>query len=137
MTHLPLTPARIAGGTAAFVAASFLVQALSHFVVAADHFAAVPFMRPEPIMAMGVGTMLVQGALLTGVFGRFGRAETLGRDAIGFALAMGAFLGAYIAVVEPAKYAVPSIGSWVVVEGLAALVQFTLFGLGLRLVFRP
>ena len=137
MTHLALNPARITAGTAAYVAASFVVQALSHFVFAADHFAAVPFMRPEPIMAMGVGTMLVQGALLTGVFGRFGRAETLARDAIAYALAMGAFLGAYIAIVEPAKYAVPSIGSWIMVEGLAALVQFILFGLGLRLVFRP
>lgn len=136
MTHLPLNPPRIAGGTAAFVAASFTVQALSHFVLAADHFAAVPFMRPEPIMAMGVGTMFIQGALLTGVFSRFGRAETLGRDALAYALAMGTFLGAYIALVEPAKYAVPSIGSWVMVEGPAALVQFTLFGLGLRLVFR-
>ncbi len=136
MTHLALNPARLAGGTAAFVVASFVVQSLSHFVFAADHFAAVPFMRAEPIMAMGVGTMLFQGALLTWVFSRFGRAETVGRDAIGYALAMGGFLGAYIAVVEPAKYAVPSIGSWVAVEGVAAMVQFALFGLGLRLVFR-
>lgn len=136
MTNLALNPSRIAGGTAAFVAASFSVQALSHFVLAADHFAEVPFMRPEPIMAMGVGTMLVQGALLTGVFSRFGRTETLTRDVATYALAMATFLGAYIAIVEPAKYAVPSIGSWVAVEGVAALVQFALFGLGLRLVFR-
>ena len=36
MTHLATSPSRIAGGTAAFVAATFLVQALSHFVVAVD-----------------------------------------------------------------------------------------------------
>lgn len=136
MTTLALNPSRAAAGTAAFVVASFAVQAVSHFAVAADHFASVPFMRAEPIMAMGVGTMLVQGLLLTWVFSRLGRAETLTRDALSFALAMGAFLGLYIAVVEPAKYAVPSIGNWMAVEGLAAAVQFGLFGLGLRLAFR-
>jgi hypothetical protein len=136
VTHLALSPGRAVAGTAAFVVASFVVQAVSHFVVAADHFATVPFMRTEPIMAMGVGTMLVQGLLLTWLFSRFARAETLSRDALSFALAMGAFLGMYIAVVEPAKYAVPSIGNWMAVEGLAAAVQFGLFGLGLRLVFR-
>lgn len=136
MTTLALNPSRAAAGTAAFVVASFVVQAVSHFAVAADHFASVPFMRAEPIMAMGVGTMLVQGLLLTWVFSRLGRAETLTRDALSFALAMGAFLGMYIAVVEPAKYAVPSIGNWMAVEGLAAAVQFGLFGLGLRLAFR-
>lgn len=137
MTPLTLTRTRTAGGTFAFVAATFLVQATSHFVLAADHFAAVPFMRLEPILAMGVGTMLVQGLVLTWAFSRVGRVETVTRDALAFAMAMGVFLGGYIAVVEPSKYAVPSIGTWMIVEGLAASVQFLLFGLGLRFVFRP
>ncbi len=136
MTSLNLTPTRLAVGTGTFVACTFVVQALSHFVLAADHFAAVSFMRSEPILAMGVGTMVVQGLLLTWAFSKFGRAETLTRDALAFALAMGAFLGGYIAVVEPSKYAVPSIGGWIAVEGIAATGQFLLYGLGLRSVFR-
>ena len=44
------------------------------------------------------------------------------------ALAFGLFLGVYIAIVQPAKYVVPSIPAWVTVEGLATLIQFTLYG---------
>lgn len=135
-TLAPASPARLAQGTLAFVSASFLVQALSHWVIAADHFASVPFMRREPIVPLGLATMLVQGALLTAVFRRFARRESLARDALRFAGGMGVFLGAYIAVVEPSKYAVPSIAGWVAVEGLAAATQFLLFGAGLWLVFR-
>jgi hypothetical protein len=133
---LTLTASRAVGGTFAFVVSSFAVQTLSHFVLAADHFASVPFMRAEPIMAMGVGVMLVQGLLLTALFSRFGRASSSPRDALLFGLGMGLFLGAYIAIVEPAKYMVPSIGNWIAVEGLAATAQFVLFGLGLGFVFR-
>ncbi len=54
--------------TLAFVIAPFAVQATSHFVLNADHYAAVGFMRDEPIMALGIFTMIVQGAILAYLF---------------------------------------------------------------------
>ncbi len=38
----------------AYVAATLLVQAVSHFGINAGHYAAVPFMRPEAIAVLGV-----------------------------------------------------------------------------------
>ena len=46
-----------------------------------------------------------------------------------FAWGAGVFLVSYLALVEPAKYAVPSVGAWLAVEAGAGFVQFTLFGL--------
>ena len=39
---------------AAFMIISFGVQGLSHFVINVDHFAGISFMRPEPILPIGV-----------------------------------------------------------------------------------
>ncbi len=140
-------------GTLAYVAASFFVQALSHFVVNTSHYAAIPFLRAEPILALGVFTMVLQGVLLSYLFPLVLRGSTIAgsksggttgntarttlRAALGFAWLMGLFLGSYIALVEPSKYAAPSIASWIGVEASATLVQFTLFGLLLAWVHRP
>ena len=56
--------------------------------------------------------------------------------ALRFAWVMGAFLTAYTALVEAAKYTVPSVAAWIGVELSAAAVQFTLFGVLLYFAFR-
>jgi hypothetical protein len=112
----------------AFVVASFAVQATSHFVLNADHYAAVGFIRDEPIMALGIFTMLMQGAILAYLYTFFYRDGAPLLRGLKYGLLMGVFLGSYLTLVEPAKYIVPSIRGWMIVEGLASLVQFALYG---------
>lgn len=78
--------------------------------------------------------MLVQGIVMAWIFPRLGGAGL--RHALCFAWLMGAFLVSYIALGEAGKYAVPAIGSWLAVEFVTGLLQFTLFGLVLGLVYR-
>jgi len=47
------------------------------------------------------------------------------------ALMFGAFLVSYIGLAEAAKYAVPSVASWIGVETLVGAVQFALVGVGM------
>ncbi len=119
----------------AFVVATFATQAVSHFVINADHYASVPYLRDEPIMPLGVLAMLVQGGILSYLFARLGWRSIA--DALRFAWLAGAFLLSYMALAEAAKYDVPAVGSWIGVEASAGFVQFTLYGLALGLVCRP
>jgi len=121
-------------GMLAFVFVSFLVQALSHFVINKEHFAAIDFMRKEPIMAFGVTTMFIQGIILTYIYLLISKKGNSIAFALKYGLLMGAFLVSYIALVEPSKYAAPSITSWILVEGISGLVQFSLFGLLLGII---
>ncbi|MEW5914830.1 MAG: hypothetical protein AB1762_00425 [Gemmatimonadota bacterium] len=120
----------------AYIACTFGVQGVSHFVVNADHYAAIAIMRTEPIVPMGIASMVIQGTIFGFLFPAFNR----GRRAIGnglvFSWSIGAFLASYIALGEAGKYGVPSIASWVVVEVAAAAAQFTLFGIALGLLHR-
>ena len=115
-------------GLAAYVVATFATQAVSHFALNADHYAAVSYMRTNPIFSLGVLSMVIQGAGLCSVYARLaGHRPSLWR-ALGFSWAMGAFLVSYISLAEAAKYAVPSTASWIAVEALAGFVQFSIFG---------
>src|SRR6266581_394628 len=48
----------------AYVVATFATQAASHFGVNAGHYAAVTYLRAQPIFALGVLSMLIQGSIM-------------------------------------------------------------------------
>ncbi len=129
-------PSTIVLTVLAYVLTTFAVQGGSHFVVNAGHYAAISIMRPEPVIAMGVASMVVQGSIFALLFPVFNRGPSTVRNALVFSWALGAFLASYIVLGESGKYAVPSIPSWIRVEASVAAVQYTVFGLLLGLVHR-
>ena len=120
----------------AYIIATFGVQGTSHFLINADHYSAITIMRAEPIIPMGLASMVIQGLIFAYMFPIFNRGSHPVRNALRFTWAIGAFLASYIALGEAGKYAVPSIGSWVAVELSTAAAQFTLFGLFLGVLHK-
>ena len=120
----------------AYVVATFGVQGTSHFVINASHYANIPIMRTEPLVPMGLASMVVQGLIFAWLFQTFNRRGHPIRDGVIFSCALGGFLASYIVLGEAGKYAIPSIGSWIAVEGSAAVVQYVVFGIFLGLLHR-
>jgi len=113
---------------------SFGVQGISHFVINKEHFAEIRFMRAEPMISLGLLVMVIQGLILTLGLTRLTPSGATIRDGFTVSLAFGLFLATYTAIVEPSKYAVPSIPAWMMVEGLAGVIQFSVFGVLLGLI---
>lgn len=118
----------------AFMIVSFAVQGLNHFVINTEYYANIGFARPEPLMVLGFLTMTVQGGVLTLALGHIAPLSVRIKDGLMVSLSFGLFLGIYIAVTEPAKYAAPSIPAWIITEGLASTTQFILFGIVLGFI---
>jgi hypothetical protein len=116
-------------GTLAYFGASFLVQFISHFVVNTDHYHSIPFMRPEPLMFLGLITMILQGIILSTIYLKWASGDYNIMQGLKFSWLMGAFFVSYLALVEADKYAVPNVTKWIIIEGTAGTLQFTLFGL--------
>ena len=121
--------------TLAFVIASFIVQASSHFAINTGHYAAIEFMRKDQIVELGIFTMLLQGAILAYFYPFFYQSGAPVLQGLKYGLLMGLFLGSYITLVEPAKYAAPSVSEWIVVEGMVSLAQFSLYGVLVGLIY--
>lgn len=127
---------RILLGTLAYIAVTFATQGVSHFAINRAHYAAISFMRAEPIFALGISSMVIQGAILTYLYPLYARGSTqLGRG-LGYGLLVGVFFVSYPALAEAAKFPVPAVLPWIAVEGVTGLVQFGLFGLLLALLHR-
>lgn len=133
---MPRNVARVALTVLAYMVATFGVQGASHFAVNADYYAGIVIMRPEPIIPMGLASMVVQGLIFAWLFPVFNRGPHPVRNGIVFSCTLGAFLASYIVLGEAGKYAIPSVGSWVAVEGSVAAIQYILFGVLLGLLHR-
>lgn len=129
-------PGTVALTVLAYVITTFAVQGGSHFAVNAEHYAAISIMRSQPVVAMGIASMVIQGLIFAFLFPTFNRGGNPVRNGIAFAWAIGGFLASYIALGEAGKYSIPSIPSWLAVEASVALVQFTVFGALLGLLHR-
>jgi hypothetical protein len=119
-----------------YVFATFGTQATSHFVVFPQHYAAVTFLKPEPVFVLGFFSAVIQGVILSYAFAnsRFAGQSLL--HAVRFAWLFGGFLVSYIALAETAKYNVPDGPSWIAIETGVGFVQYTLAGVFLGLAHR-
>lgn len=120
----------------AYVVATFATQAVSHFGVNAAHYTAVTYIRAQPIFALGVLAMLIQGSIIAYAYAQVPEAGRSVGHAVLFAWGVGGILVSYEALAEAAKYSVPSVASWIAVELAAGFVQFTLYGVLLGWVHR-
>jgi hypothetical protein len=120
----------------AFMCVTFAVQGTSHFVLNADHFASISFMRPDPILPMGFAVMIIQALIFSFAMLRLWPDGATIQQSLMVSASMGLFLASYIALAEPAKYAAPSIPAWIAVESTASFVQFAVFGVLLGLIYR-
>lgn len=78
--------------------------------------------------------MLIQGIALAFLYAR---SEWAGRSTFNsllFAWLGGSLIVSYIAFAEAAKYTIPSVSSWLLVEIPAGFIQFTIYGLLLSLI---
>lgn len=136
MTTRHLSPVTVALTVLAYVVTTFAVQGGSHFLVNADHYAGISIMRAQPVIAMGLGSMVIQGLIFALLFPMFNQGTSSVRRGILFSWALGGFLASYIVLGEAGKYAIPSIPSWIAVEASAGFVQYTAFGALLGLLHR-
>ena len=113
----------------AFMVVTFAVQGTSHFVLNADHYAGIAHLRPEPIMPFGFAAMIIQGAILSLLLERNTNNQATIKDGLFLSMMFGIFLGSYMWLAEPAKYAVPSITAWISVELPMNLIQFAVYGM--------
>jgi len=119
----------------AYVVATFATQAASHFGVNAAHYAAVTYLRAQPIFVLGVLSMLIQGSIMSYLYAQLPQSGRSTGHAVLFAWLVGSILVSYEALAEAAKYSVPSVAS-IAVEVAAGFVQFTLYGALLGWVYR-
>lgn len=115
---------------------SMIMVSLWHFMLFKEHYESISIVRTEPLMQLGMTTMVLQGCVLAFLFPIYSQQATgsVIIKGIKFGLLMGIFLGTYLSLAEAGKYMIPSVSNWIMVEGTLSAIQFTLVGIALGLI---
>lgn len=92
--------------------------------------------RAEPIIALGITSMLLQGAIMAWLYPRaFPQNRSL-VSALSFCWLMGAFLFSISTMANAAKIVVSPLSTWFAVQTAFHFLQFTLVGLAFSWIYR-
>lgn len=127
---------RLALAAVSYVLLTFLIAGTWHLVVFKSLYDRLAiFTRPEPIIPLGVASMILQAAVFSYLYPRYTRGQNPARDGLTFGLAGGIFLGSYAVLADGAKLQVSSLSTWLALEGIYYLIQFPVVGLAFGLIY--
>lgn len=91
--------------------------------------------REPPIIPLGFSSMLIQGLILAYLYPRYFRGGKPVTEGIKFGLLMGLFLFSVSTLANGAKIQVSSMSTWLAIQSAFHLIQFTIAGAGIGLVY--
>lgn len=128
---------RIALGTLAYLVAVFPLAYAWHLVVFKELYDSIGYItRDEPIIALGFGAILFQGAIFAYLFPRFYRGGPPLLYGLKFAAIMGALHWTNHVLAAAAKHNMTPLSTWFAMETLYLTIQFLATGLALLWVYR-
>jgi len=125
------------GSWFAYVAITFVLGFIWHLIVFKNlyHRLAIYTRLDEPIIPLGLLSMLIQGAVLSYLHPQVVDNPGSMFEGIRYCLLMGLFLASSAVIAEAAKQRVTSLRIWFVVESLYYLIQFLLTGLAITFIY--
>lgn len=93
--------------------------------------------RKEPIIPLGITSMIIQGVILAYLYPFFSREDKSIKTAVKFSLIMGLFLFSVTTLANGAKIEVSSMQSWLIIQTGFHVIQFLIAGILIGYVNRP
>ena len=119
-----------------YVVLTFAIAASWHLAIfkeVYDHLGI--YTRKEPIIALGVLTMVIQGTVMAYLYPLYYRGGKPLRQGALFGVIMGAFLGSYAVLADAAKNEVSSLSTWIALESVYYILQFAVVGAAIGLIY--
>lgn len=93
------------------------------------------YTRADPIVPLGMATMIIQGGVMAWLYPRWYRGGTPALEGIRFGLLVGLFLYSVSTLASIAKIDVADPGQFILLSGIFHTMQFVLSGAAIGLVF--
>lgn len=118
----------------AYLIITFAFATVWHLVLFKDLYMTAG-MRREPLMHLGILSMLIQAFLMAFLYPRLRGAGTPALEGLKFGVLMGLFMGSYGVLAEAGKFDIGPVGPFIASEGAFFLLQFAIVGTVIGLMY--
>lgn len=113
----------------AYIVVTFIIAAGWHLVLFKDVYDQFGiFTRKEPIIPLGIASMVMQALVLAYFYPRFYRGGSPVKEGALFGLLVGVLMASIAVFAEAGKQQVSSLSTWLIFESTYYLLQFGLVG---------
>ena len=131
-----MTKTRYWAGVAAYVVPTFLTGFVWHLVLFADYYDRLQIYRQDIIIPFGLGSMIVQGCILSWLYPRISGNRVWWQEGLRFGTIMGLLFWSLYGLAVAAKHPMTSVTGFLQIETAFAVAQFALAGLAMGFIFR-
>ncbi len=127
---------RMALAALGYIVVTFGIAATWHLVLFKSVYDELAiFTRTDPIIPLGVASVILQSAVFAYLYPRYASGERPALDGLKFGVVMGVFLGSYAVLADGAKFTVSSLPTWLGLESIYYLLQFSIVGVVFGLLY--
>jgi hypothetical protein len=126
---------KIALGTLAFFVSSFVIQGLLGFALAGEYFESIIIFRNPPIIYLALVQTIITGIAFSILFPiTHFRGAPLVRG-LKYGLLIGVIVIPLVALDLPARFMIPSIENWILVQGILGILHYATAGILIGLIY--
>lgn len=119
----------------AFFISSFVIQGMLTFTLAGDYFLSISIMRNPPLFALSLPQTIVSGIAFALLYPRTNFTGIPVVRGLQFGLLIGFIMVPFIALDLPARFTIPSVGTWIWVQGLLGILHYAVAGILIGLIY--
>ncbi len=127
---------KIALGTLLFFVSSFVIQGLLGFALAGKYFESISIFRNPPIILLAFAQTIATGIAFSILYPRTNFQGSHLFKGLKYGLLVGLIVIPFIALDLPARFMIPSMGTWIMVQGVLGILHFIVAGVLISLIFK-
>ena len=126
---------KIALGTLAFFVSSFVIQGLLGFALAGEYFMSISIFRNPPIIYLAFTQTILTGVAFAVLYPITNLDGTPVLRGLKFGLLISIIVVPFVALDLPARFMIPSVGKWILVQGALGIVHYAIAGMLIGLIY--
>ena len=126
---------KITIGTFAFFISSFVIQGLLGFAFGGDYFLSITIMRQAPLVYLSMPATILTGLAITILYPITNISGTPILRGLKFGFIIGLIMIPFVALDVPGRFMIPSVGTWILLQGILGLVHSSLAGALIGLIY--
>jgi hypothetical protein len=126
---------KITLGTLAYFISSFVTQGLLGFAFAGEYFSSISILRIPPIIYLTLPQTIVSGIAFAILYPITNFKGTPVLRGLKFGLLIGLIMVPFVALDLPARFMIPSVGTWILVQGILGMLHYAIAGILIGLIY--